>query len=319
MRSLVVSATLAAAIGLATVVVGYSPAWSQDEDFSITNQAPVATTPFRRDLIRELQAWWDVHAYYPKHASNNDEGGTVKVHLQITPNGKIFSISVAESSGSKTLDAAGLSAFRSGALQPFPEGQPEADLDLSLHYVLAHRHGEALLASYTPKPSRASFTIANEPISSPILETMMQRTCAGTITVNGGLNQPWRGYRGDATIIFFHKPDGTPWAKLSESGILSISPVIQIGRMLQFVGPLVRVMGGNPSSSFLHYTTYTVWADGPDHLGGAEGSPIPNTGAAYATGMGGAIDMTCDTAILSSVSYSNAFAQTQVGPSGDPP
>jgi TonB family protein len=152
MRSPVVSAAFAAAFVLAPVAAGYTPAWSQDQDFSITNQAPVATTPFRRDLMKELQAWWDVHAYYPKHASNNDEEGTVKVHLQITPDGKIFAVAVAESSGSKTIDAAGLSAFRTGAVRPFPEGEPEADLDVSLHYVLAHRHDEVLPAGYTPTP-----------------------------------------------------------------------------------------------------------------------------------------------------------------------
>jgi TonB family protein len=319
MRSPIVPTALAVAFTLLPVAVGYGPAWSQEGDFSITNQQPVARTPFRRDLMRQLQAWWDVHAYYPKHASNSDEAGTVKIHLQITPNGKIFSVAVVESSGSKTLDDAGLSAFRTGGVQPFPDGEPEADLDLSLHYVLAHRKNDVLPASYTPTPSRAPFTIANDPVSSPVLETMMQRTCTGIITMNGGMNQPWRGYRGDATLTFFRKPDGTPWVKMSESGNLSISPAIQIGRMVQWVGPIVRVIGGNPSSSFPRNYTYTVWADGPNHLVGAEGSPIPTTGAAHATSLGGPIDMMCDTAILPTVPYNNAFAQTQIIPSGDPP
>lgn len=319
MRLPVVPAALAATFVLVTVAIGHAPAFSQEPDFSITNQAPVARTPFRRDLMRELQAWWDGHAYYPKHASNNDEGGTVKIHLQILPNGAVFSVRLVESSGSRAIDAAGLSAFRTGGVRPFPEGEPGAELDLSLHYVLAHRHDETLPIGYMPTPYRAPFTIANDPVRSPILDTMMQRTCTGIITMNGSLNQPWRGYRGDATITFFRKPDGTPWVKLYESGNLSISPVTQIGRMLQWVGPLQRIMGGNPSSSFPRYYTYTVWADGPNHLAGAEGSPIPSNNAGFVYGLGGPIDMTCDTAILPTMPYSNAFAQTQVFPSGDPP
>jgi TonB family protein len=319
MRSPVASAALVAAFVLAPVAAGYAPAWSQEGDFSITNQAPVATTPFRRDLMRDLQAWWTVHAYYPKHASNSDEGGNVKIHLQITPNGKIFSVAVAESSGSNTIDAAALSAFRTGAVHPFPESEGEADLDLSVHYVLAHRHGDTLPVSTTPTPSRAPFTIANDPVSSPVLDTMLQRTCTGIITENGGMNQPWRGYRGNATLIFFRKPDGMPWVKMNETGTLSISPVVQIGRMVQWVGPLRHPLGGAVTSAMMRHTTYTVWADGPNHLAGAEGSPIPNTGTAYATSLGGPIDMMCDTAVMPTVPYSDAFAQNLVPPTGDPP
>jgi TonB family protein len=319
MRSPVVSAALGAAFLLTPVAAGYAPAWSQAGDFSITNQAPLAATPFRRDLLRELQAWWDVHAYYPKHASNNDEAGAAKIHLQITPNGKIFSVALVDSSGSKTIDAAALSAFRTGAVHPFPESEGEADLDLSVHFVLAHRHGDTVPAGYVPTPVRAPFTIANDPVSSPVLDTMMQRTCTGIITTNGGMNQAWRGYRGDATLTFFRKPDGTPWVKMAESGTLSISPVVEIGRMVQWVGPLVGVMGGGISAFARRHFTYTAWADGPNHLLGAEGSPIPNAGTAYAASFGGPIDMMCDTAVMLAVPYSDAYAQNLVPPTGDPP
>ena len=62
--------------------------------------------------MRQLQAWWDVHAYYPRHASNNDEGGTVKVHLAIRPDGRILTVNMVASSGSRSLDAAGVAVFR---------------------------------------------------------------------------------------------------------------------------------------------------------------------------------------------------------------
>src|ERR1700749_5068585 len=98
MRLSVASAALAAAFVLMPVAAGYAPALCQD--FSITNQIEPGS-PWHRDLMRQLQAWWDAHAYYPRHASNNDEGGTVNVHLVIVPDGRIFTINMAESSGSR--------------------------------------------------------------------------------------------------------------------------------------------------------------------------------------------------------------------------
>src|SRR6516164_5479605 len=109
MRLSVASSALAAALVLTPVAAGYAPALCQD--FSITNPVEPAN-PARRDLMRQLQAWWDAHAYYPRHASNNDEGGTVKVHLMIRPDGRLFTVNMVESAGSRSLDAAGSAVFR---------------------------------------------------------------------------------------------------------------------------------------------------------------------------------------------------------------
>src|ERR1700748_3896781 len=133
MQLLLASTVLTAAFVLTPVAVGYTPALCQD--FSITNQLEPAN-PARRDLMRQLQAWWDAHAYYPRHASNNDEGGTVKVHLVVRPDGKIWTVNVVEGSGSRSLDTAGDTVFGGGFVRPFPEGEPKADIDISLHYVL---------------------------------------------------------------------------------------------------------------------------------------------------------------------------------------
>ena len=100
MRLSVASSALAAAFVLTPVAAGYAPALSQD--FSITNQMEPANTG-RRDLIRQLQAWWDAHAYYPRHASNSDEGGTVNVHLVILPDSNTGWSMWWESSGSHSL------------------------------------------------------------------------------------------------------------------------------------------------------------------------------------------------------------------------
>src|SRR3984957_1378103 len=116
MRLSVALSALAAAFVLTHVAAGYAPALCQD--FSITNQGEPANAG-RRDLMRQLQAWWDVHAYYPRHASNNDEGGTVKVHLVILPDGRIWMINVVGSSGSRSLDSVGSAVFRDGFVRPF--------------------------------------------------------------------------------------------------------------------------------------------------------------------------------------------------------
>ena len=172
MRLAIVSSGLAAAFVLMPVAAGYAPALCQD--FSITNEVEPGNAG-RRDVMRQLQAWWDAHAYYPKHASNSDEGGTVKVHLVILPDGRIWTIDVVESSGSRSLDTAGSSVFRRGSVRPLPEGEPKADIDISLHYVLAHRHDQPAAADYTPVLSKSPFTIANDPVKSPILETMLHK------------------------------------------------------------------------------------------------------------------------------------------------
>src|ERR1700722_12023669 len=118
MRLSVALSAVAAAFVLAPVGAGYAPALCQD--FSITNQVEPAN-PARRDSMRQLQAWWDVQAYYPRHASNNDGGGLVKVHLAIHPDGKVWTINVVQSSGSRSPDSAGDSVFHGGFVRPFPE------------------------------------------------------------------------------------------------------------------------------------------------------------------------------------------------------
>jgi outer membrane biosynthesis protein TonB len=115
MRLSIVSSALAAAFVLTPVAAGYAPALCQD--FSITNPVESGNTG-RRDVMRQLQAWWDAHAYYPRHASNNDETGTVKIHLVIHPwDGKIWTVDVVESSGSHSL---GMPASRSRSLMRRP-------------------------------------------------------------------------------------------------------------------------------------------------------------------------------------------------------
>jgi TonB family protein len=312
MRLSVASSALAAAFVLTPVAVGYAPALCQD--FSITNQVEPANAG-RRDLMRQLQAWWDVHAYYPRHASNSDEGGTVKVHLVILPDGRIWTFNVVESSGSRSLDAAGSSVFRGGFVRPFPEGEPKADIDISLHYVLAHWHDQPVAAGYPPVLSKSPFTIMNDPVKSPILDTMLQRTCTGTVVRNGIANHPGYGMRIWAQAIFFRKPDGTPWVKFYEGGYPSLSPVTEVGKIVQWTGRLEH-----PGKGENVWIQYTVWPDGDNHLSGAIGSKfIDNFGVPYNQNVGGPVDLTCSTEVLPAITWNDLIAQTIVTPPGDPP
>jgi protein TonB len=84
----------------------------------------------------KLKQWWDQHSFYPKEASQTDEGGNVKVHIVIAPDGQIMSIEVVQSSGLSVLDAAAVAVFRNAHLPPFPPGTPAqpADVVVTLHY-----------------------------------------------------------------------------------------------------------------------------------------------------------------------------------------
>ncbi len=309
MRLSVASSALAAAFVLAPVAAGYAPALCQD--FSITNQVapPVAGHP---ELMRQLQAWWDAHAFYPRRASNSDEGGTVKVRLVILSDGRIWMVDVMGSSGSQSLDTAAASVFRGGSVRPFPEGESKADanVDISLHYVLAHRHGQPVAAGYTPAVSKPPFTITNDPDKSPILETMLKRTCTGRMVLGGIPNHPWYGAFFEVQAIFFRKPDGTPWVKMWERGYPSLSPVTEIGKMLTWTGRMESPPGGRPA----HWLQYTVWPDGDNHLKGAMATTRVRSGVAYiATGGGDSIDLTCATEPLPTITWNDWFAQNEGG------
>jgi TonB family protein len=310
MRLSVASSVLAATFVLTPAAAGYAPALCQD--FSITNQVEPANA-WRHDMMRQLQAWWDAHAYYPRHASNSDEGGTVKVHLVILPDGNIFRIDVVESSGSNSLDAAGSAVFSGGVVRPLPEGEPKVDIDISLHYVLAHRHDQPVPAGYTSVSSKSPFTIMNDPVKSPILETMLQRTCTGTVTKNGIKNHPVYGMRSWAQAIFFRKPDGRPWVKYYAWGKPHLAPVTEVGKMVQWTVQSVHGF----SAEWIHFT---LWPDGDNHLSGAIGSLVTDKfGVTHSSNIEGPLDLTCATEVLPAITWNDWSSETVVAPPGDPP
>ncbi len=91
----------------------------------------------------KLKQWWDQHSFYPKEASQTNEGGNVKVHIVIAADGQVTSIEVVQGSGLSVLDAAAVAVFRSAHLPPFPAGMPAqpADVVVTLHYRPADSGG----------------------------------------------------------------------------------------------------------------------------------------------------------------------------------
>ena len=312
MRLSVASAALAAASVLAPAAAGYGPASSQD--FSITNQVEPPNAG-RRDVMRQLQAWWDVHAYYPRHASNNDEGGTVKVHLLIYPDGRIWKVDVVGSSGSSSLDTAAAATFHAGFVRPFPAGAPDTNIDLSLHYVLAHRHDQPVIAVSTPASSKGAFTITNDPVRSPILDTMLQRTCTGTVVKQGIRNHPNYGVRYSAEAIFFRRPDGAPWVKFYEGGFPILAPVKEVGKLVQWTGRAERLPAGMSM-----FTQYTVWPDGGNNLSGSiDIQYFADAKFNQDINHGGTVDFTCAMEVVPAVAWSAWSVTPGQSPPGDPP
>jgi len=306
MRALIASAALCAAFVLLPAVAGSTPAWSQD--FSITNpEAPADGS--RADVMRQLQAWWDVHGYYPRHASLHDEGGTVGVHLDIRPDGRIRSVTVVRGSGSQSLDAAALRAFNGGFIRPFPEGAPATQVDLSLHYVLAHRHDQPVPVDYKPLPQKIPFSIANEPVKPPLLEKMLQKTCTGTIVTGGIRNHPLYGIRYyGSKLVFFRRPDGTPWIQFFEGGRMSISPVVEVGKLVSWRGPESRRFG----VPFVYY--YTAWLEGNTKLIGSvslNNALNPDAGE-------GTIDFSCAEEVVPQIAWNAWYVPRNDPPPGDP-
>ena len=97
------------------------------------------------DWLQQLHDWWDRHSFYPQEAIVNEEDGVVEIHMVIRRDGQIGTVEVLRSSGSQWLDMAGVSVFRNAHLRPFPIGTPEpqADIYVSLHYVLIRPPGVA--------------------------------------------------------------------------------------------------------------------------------------------------------------------------------
>lgn len=101
----------------------------------------VASSTASADWRRSVEDWIEQHKYYPRAAAENGEDGTATVVARIDRNGRVLSVRVAGSSGSRWLDLATLAIFRGQTLPPFPDDMPDKDVEVTLdmNYILVRR------------------------------------------------------------------------------------------------------------------------------------------------------------------------------------
>jgi protein TonB len=93
------------------------------------------------DWQAQLFQWWRTHSYYPRQAAENDEDGTVVIHVLVGPSGKVQLVDLLGRSGSRWLDMGAQAVFRGATVPPLPPDFPdhEADLEITINYVLIRR------------------------------------------------------------------------------------------------------------------------------------------------------------------------------------
>jgi hypothetical protein len=166
--------------------------------------------------------------------------------------------------------------------------------------------------------ARPPFTIMNDPVKSPILETMLQRNCTGKVVMGGIRNHPWYGIPYSAQAVFVHKPDGTPWVKFDKGGLATIlAPVAEVGNMLQWTGAIEYTQQGKDVS--FYFPQYTVWPDGDNHRSGGVGSRFNDSFGIPYNHNAGTVELTCATEVVPPVAWNDRLVDTRVTPPGDPP
>lgn len=190
-----------------------------------------------------------------------------------------------------------------------------ATLELSLRYVLTRRQGQAGSAEYSAASSKRPFTVTNEPVRSAVVDTMLQRSCKGTVVEQGIRNHPMYGVRNSAEAIFFRRPGETPWAKFSEGGFSTLAPVVEIGQIIKWAGQKEHI--GSGSSRFIEYT---AWAEGKNYLkGNIEILYLDTAKSGQPLNRSGTIDLTCVTKVVAAVTWNALFVTPISNPAGDPP
>ena len=233
------------------------------------------------DWIRQLQAWWDRHAFFPGEAASKGLSGTVKVQLIVLPDGEVSTIHVIQGAGTKQIDNAAYVAFRGAHLHPFPPGTPapQADVTITLHYVLTT--GPAAAAAAVKHP----FTVTNKPVEGTVVATLPshERTCTGRLVLDSpGEIDSIRGSRGYIQAVFYRAPDGKPRVKVTTSfGVIDVA-VSESDGSAAWQGPLERKTAYEMSMKHFY-----IWPAGPDHATGS----LTNSFNPQADGT---VDLTCE-------------------------
>ncbi len=225
------------------------------------------------DWIRQLQEWWDLHAYYPREAIAKGLSGAIKVHLVVHGDGEVWIVKVLQGSGSETLDRAGIEVFLHGHLRPFPPGTPapQAEVTITMRYAL--RQPGAADAPKRP------FTVTDAPVKGTVVDKMQQRVCTGVVVEGGWGPNSFLGTRVRVEAVFYRNPDGAPWVRwTSRGGIVVDAPVIEQGVAAHWYG--IPALG--PAMNRGPKPRYAIWPAGDNRLGGTSDDPR------------GSIDLTCE-------------------------
>jgi TonB family protein len=231
------------------------------------------------DWIKQLQAWWDKHAFFPGEEVQKNLSATVKVHFVVRLDGEVSTAHIEEGSASKIFNNAAYVTFRDAHLHPFPPGTPapKADVYVTLHYVLTH--GEAAAAAAV---SKRPFTVTDKPVQVANASSLQQKTCSGVLVMHtsSGELDSWRGYRQWARAIFYRTPDGKPRVKFWTSWGSNDVAVNDSDGSAGWLG--VEQKGTWISVR----PRYALWPAGADHVGGSV-VDIHNSS------LDGAIDLIC--------------------------
>jgi hypothetical protein len=135
----------------------------------------------------------------------------------------------------------------------------------------------SMVVGCAAEPSKPPFTIDNGPVHDTVVDTMLSRTCTGTIV------PIWWAHLPNISVqaVFFGKPDGTKWVRFYYDGNGPEDyPVTELGVSAQWIShSLVKA-----KFSGLTRTHYAVWptdGQGDNHLSGTTVEPY------------GTIDLTC--------------------------
>ncbi len=152
----------------------------------------------------------------------------------------------------------------------FPEGEPKADIDLSLHYVLAHRHDQPVAAGYTPRGVQKP--LHHNERSGPSRLSRLRQCCKGPAPERS----PGMGYQITPCTECVLGPRQSSFASLmarhGSSFMRGAIPAHLSGNRSRQDGCSGPVRLEHHDKWTPSYTQYTAWSDGDNHLSGAGGS-----------------------------------------------
>jgi len=131
-----------------------------------------------------------------------------------------------------------------------------------------------VVAGCAPALSKSPFTITNDPVHDTVVDTMLQRTCTGTLVPIWWSHLPHLWIR----AIFYREPDGTKWVNFYWHGKgPEHLPVTELGVSAQWITP-VEPFGAQQK----YRAHFAAWPDGDNRLSGTTVDPY------------GTIDLTCE-------------------------